>query len=180
MQATSDIFLGWDHAQGYDGVERDFYILLIDAGQSDLAEFIEVSAVPTAGTADQPTLITLAYPTLLAHRRGSIVQPIKNPPPPGAPRQVDVVDAWAGDGCVFLDGPAAAGGVQISDEYHELKTFEATSGPDGFYRLPPLERVAQLKIHAEKVVGAETFKTDVIFRPDYSRCENHLDLVLKS
>jgi uncharacterized protein (DUF2252 family) len=26
MQASSDIFLGWDHAQGQDGVERDFYV----------------------------------------------------------------------------------------------------------------------------------------------------------
>jgi hypothetical protein len=26
MQASSDIFLGWDHAPGADGVERDFYV----------------------------------------------------------------------------------------------------------------------------------------------------------
>ena len=26
MQATSDIFLGWDRAEGFDGVERDFYV----------------------------------------------------------------------------------------------------------------------------------------------------------
>jgi uncharacterized protein (DUF2252 family) len=26
MQASSDIFLGWDHSQGFDGVERDFYV----------------------------------------------------------------------------------------------------------------------------------------------------------
>jgi hypothetical protein len=26
MQASSDIFLGWDHAPGPDGVERDFYV----------------------------------------------------------------------------------------------------------------------------------------------------------
>ena len=26
MQASSDIFLGWDHHVGYDGVERDFYV----------------------------------------------------------------------------------------------------------------------------------------------------------
>ena len=26
MQASSDIFLGWDHIQGVDGVERDFYV----------------------------------------------------------------------------------------------------------------------------------------------------------
>ena len=26
MQPSSDIFLGWDHVQGYDGVERDFYV----------------------------------------------------------------------------------------------------------------------------------------------------------
>ncbi|MET0144949.1 MAG: DUF2252 domain-containing protein [Ilumatobacteraceae bacterium] len=26
MQASSDIFLGWDHTTGFDGVERDFYV----------------------------------------------------------------------------------------------------------------------------------------------------------
>ena len=26
MQPSSDIFLGWDHATGVDGVERDFYV----------------------------------------------------------------------------------------------------------------------------------------------------------
>jgi hypothetical protein len=26
MQASSDIFLGWDHARGQDGLERDFYV----------------------------------------------------------------------------------------------------------------------------------------------------------
>ena len=26
MQASSDIFLGWDHVQGVDGVERDYYV----------------------------------------------------------------------------------------------------------------------------------------------------------
>jgi uncharacterized protein (DUF2252 family) len=26
MQASSDIFLGWDHVEGIDGVQRDFYI----------------------------------------------------------------------------------------------------------------------------------------------------------
>jgi uncharacterized protein (DUF2252 family) len=26
MQASSDIFLGWDHVRGIDGVERDFYV----------------------------------------------------------------------------------------------------------------------------------------------------------
>jgi hypothetical protein len=44
--------------------------------------------------------------------------------------------------------------------------------------LPPLGRVAQLKIHAKKIVGAQTFKATVIFRPDYRRRENRLDLTL--
>ncbi len=26
MQASSDIFLGWDHVHGYDGIDRDYYI----------------------------------------------------------------------------------------------------------------------------------------------------------
>lgn len=159
-------------------------ILLIDAGQPDLAEFIAINTVPVASPADHPALITMDQPVIYAHRRDAVVKKV-NPQPFGAQRQC-AVNAIAGDVCVFLDaltGLQAAREVQITgppgpDEYHKLMRFSVTSGADGYYRLPPLSRVAQLEIHAEKVIGAQTLKATVIFRPDYRQRENRLDLTL--
>jgi uncharacterized protein (DUF2252 family) len=36
MQATSDIFLGWQHAQGADGVQRDFYVRQLRDGKGSV------------------------------------------------------------------------------------------------------------------------------------------------
>jgi hypothetical protein len=107
------------------------------------------------------------------------------PQPLGASRQL-TVDAMVGDTCVFLDaltGLAAAQEVQITgppgpDEYHKLRNFSVTSDADGYYRLPPLSRVAQLEMHAAKTLGVQTFTTTITFRPDYRQRENRLDLTL--
>ena len=72
---------------------------------------------------------------------------------------------------MFLDaltGLAATNQIEIAggpqpDEYHNLLSFAVTSDADGYYRLPPLNRVAQLEIHAEKTVGVQTFKATTKF-----------------
>jgi hypothetical protein len=159
-------------------------ILLINTNQPDLAEFIAVQTVPVTSAADQPTFITLDYPVLHAHRRGAEVKPVV-PQPLGAQRQF-TVDALVGDTCVFLDaltGLAAGQEVRITgppgpDEYHKLRNFSVTSDADGYYRLPPLSRVAQLEIHAEKTVGVQTFRRTITFQPDYRQRENRLDHTL--
>ena len=159
-------------------------ILLIDADQPDLAEYIAIKTVPVTSTADQPTLIMLDYAVRHAHRRGAVVQEVV-PQPPGVQRQF-TVNAIVGDTCVFLDaltGLAAAQEVRITgppglDEYHKLRLFSVTSDANGYYRLPPLSRVAQLEMHAEKTVGVQTFTTTITFRPDYRQRENRLDLTL--
>jgi hypothetical protein len=159
-------------------------ILFIDAEQADLAEFIAIKSVPTVAPADQPTLVTLNYPLIFAHRRGAVVRRV-TPQPPGANLQFSV-SALSGDVCVFLGGLtglAAAQHVETTgapgpDEHHKVMSFSVTSDPAGYYRLPPLSRVAQLKIHAEKTVGIQTFKATRIFRPDYQQRENHLDFTL--
>ena len=159
-------------------------ILVIDADQPDLAEFIAINTLVTTTPADQPTLITLDYPLVFAHRRGSVVRRV-NPQPAGANRQF-TVSASSGDICVFLDGLiglAPAQQVEITgapgpNEHHGVSGFAVTSDPEGYYRLPPLSRVAQLRIHAEKLVGAQLFKTTATFRPDYRQRENRLDLTL--
>jgi hypothetical protein len=160
-------------------------ILLIDAGQPDIAEFLAISAITGASTADQPAQITLDYATVHAHRRNAVIQKV-NPQPLGAVQQF-TVEALTGDTCVFLDdvaGLAAANEVQITggaspDEYHTVKNFSVTGDADGYYWLPPLSRVAQLELHAEKIVGMDTFSLEKIeFRPDYNLRENRLDLTL--
>ena len=83
----------------------------------------------------------------------------------------------------MLTGLAGASEIQISspagaDEYHRVMKFTVISDADGYFRLPPLSRVAQPKIRAEKTVGVELLRTDVILRPDYEQRENRLDLAL--
>lgn len=159
-------------------------ILLIDAEDPDLAEFIAIKNLTTTMPADQPATVTLQYGVIFPHRRGAIVRQV-NPQPPGASQAV-AVDAWAGDACVFLDdlgGLSGASEIEITggpgpDEYHKATTFSVTSDADGFYRLPPLSRVAQLEVHAEKVIGAQTFRATSVFRPDYQQRDNRLDFIL--
>jgi hypothetical protein len=159
-------------------------VLQIDVNQPDLAEFVEVKTVPVTSAPDQPTLITLNHELMQSHRRDAVVKQIL-PQSPGIPRTF-TVDATTGDTCVFLDnltGLATGHDVQITgvpgkDEYHRLTTFSVLSDADGYYRLPPLSRVAQIEIHAEKTVGIQTFEVTTTFRPDYRQRENRLDLTL--
>jgi hypothetical protein len=159
-------------------------ILLIDAEQPDLAEFIAIKNLPTTAPADQPTAVTLDHPLMFSHRRGAVVRQV-NPQAPGASRNI-TVDAQSGDSCLFLSaltGLSGAAEVEItgapgSDEYHKVMQFTVTSDADGFYRFPPLSRLAQLEVHAEKVVGGQIFQATTTFRPDYQQRDNRLDFML--
>lgn len=159
-------------------------ILLIDADEPDRAEFISIENLTTTAPADQPAAVTLNYPVIFSHRRGVVVRQA-SAQAPGASETLSV-EAWAGDACVYLNalgGLTGAQEVEITggpgpDEYHRVTIFSVTSDADGYYRLPPLSRVAQLEIHAEKVVGAQTFQATTIFRPDYQQRDNRLDFML--
>jgi hypothetical protein len=159
-------------------------IIHIDTHQPDLAEFIAIKAVLATATADQVPSITLEYPPRYGHRRGANVR-LVSPQQLGAIRHL-AVDAFSGDTCVFLtslQGLATAQEARLSSlpgpaEYHKMMNFSVESDVDGYYRLPPLSRVAQLAIHAEKTVGAQTFSAQSEFRPDYNLQENRLDFLL--
>jgi len=69
-------------------------------------------------------------------------------------------------------------GGAVPDEYHSLSRFSVTSDADGYYRLPPLSRVALVKLSARKKIGPQTFAAELEFRPDYALRENRLDLTL--
>jgi hypothetical protein len=84
-----------------------------------------------------------------------------------------------GDTCVFpadVTGLAASQQVQITggpgpDEYHTAFTFTALSDADGYYRLAPVSRVAQLEVKAAQGL----LVCDQTFQPDYTLHENVLD-----
>ena len=159
-------------------------ILMIDTDDPDRVEFIAIKNLPTTAPANQPAAVTLDYPVIFAHRRNANVRPI-NPQLAGASQTI-TVEAWAADACLFVnDSSGLVGAHEIEiiggpgpDEYHRVKTFSVTSDAEGYYRLPPLSRVAQLEIHAEKMIGAQTFHATTVFRPDYQQRDNRLDLIL--
>jgi hypothetical protein len=158
-------------------------ILLIDANNPDVAEYLAINAIVGASTASQPADIMLDYPVVYPHRRKALVQKV-NPQPLGAVAQQITHDALVGDTCVFLDdlvGLAGANEVQITGgpnppEYHNLRRFSVTSDAEGYYRLPPISRVAQIEMRAEH--GALT-PVHMEFRPDYRLRENRLDFTFR-
>jgi len=159
-------------------------ILMIDADDPDRVEFIAIKNLTTTAPANQPAAVTLDYPVIFSHRRNANVRPI-NPQSAGASQTI-TVEAWAADACLFVNdssGLVGAHEIEITggpgpDEYHRVKTFSVTSDAEGYYRLPPLSRVAQLEIHAEKMIGAQTLQATTVFRPDYQQRDNRLDLIL--
>ena len=157
-------------------------VLLIDVGQPDIDEFIAIKSITAAATPDQPATVILHHPLAYEHRKNAVVRPV-GAVLAGLPQNV-TGKAMPGDTCVFVNVAGLAGATEVAaiggaaTEYHSLRTFAVTSDADGYYKLPPLSRVAQVVIEASKVVGPQIFTAKVEFRPDYSKRENLLDLVL--
>ena len=157
-------------------------LVVIDATNPDLAEYLAISAINGASTATQPARITLDHPLAYAHRRNAIVQRA-NPQALGAQKQL-VHEALAGDTCIFLNnltGLATAREVRLTGgpqapEYHRVYRFIVTSDSDGYYRLPPVSRVAQLLLHAAH--GGLT-PVESAFCPDYTQRENRCDFMFR-
>jgi len=145
-------------------------LLSIDSDSPDNSEYLAITALEESSNPASPTQVTLAYPLGLAHRKGAIVREVKQ----------FTSDALPGDHCVFLDDVTGlTDQVCISGEvnpptYHRIALFSAISDSAGYYRLPPLSRVAQLELRAEK----EAFSAVAKLRPTYSVLENRVDFVL--
>jgi hypothetical protein len=155
-------------------------LLLIDAGNSDLAEYLAIAAITGASTPDQPARVTLTYPVAYPHRQNALIKKLNLQAPGVDEALADAV--IAGDSCVFLNSVSGLagfsqvrlGGGPNPAAYHRLSLFTATSDSEGYYRLPPLSRVAQLALGAEK---APLTSVQTEFRPDYTVRENRLDFI---
>jgi hypothetical protein len=157
-------------------------VLAIESGDPERQEFIPIAAVDAASSPDQPADVTLAHPLRRTHRDGAAV--VRAVPGASGPANALTDPARAGDVTVFLAGLTGLGaatrtvvlaGGTVSPEYHGLGLYAAQSGGEGDFVLPPLHRVAQLRLRAEHAAEPQPARIDVAL--DWGASELVRDLV---
>lgn len=166
---------------------RPTNLIRIGGNRPDRAEVMAiVSMQPT--TAIQPSWVTVAWPLVWAHSAQTTVEqlnPSWSTPPQGSSAPTVSLEGHKGESCMFVDSTnqfVRDPYVKIGDglgtipfEYHRHALFHATTQQGGEYRLPVLQRVAQLEITVSQGPGrGKTLK----WQPDYSLPINQVDIVL--
>jgi hypothetical protein len=159
----------------------------IDVADPERAEYVEIESLAAANDPNSPATAVLRFPLRVRHRGGAAVQRV-TVPAPGAADAALVADGAPGDATLFVDTTAAfpgprlvriAGGAAVP-EYATCAPYEATSDGDGFYRLPPLSRVAAFELSASRALPLPALSSTAIsFTPNYTNYENRLDLLLR-
>lgn len=145
-------------------------VLVIDRDDPMRIEAIQIAQVDTSSTADQPAWVTLAHPARHLHR-DAVVCTAATPQAPQTPTTFGRAGS-PGDRVAFVAAaPAFAVGavVEIDDgaaprEFQRVDRFETTSDASGFFRLPPIARVALVRL---RVQHAGFTNADPIVTPDY-------------
>ena len=156
-------------------------LLIIESSNPVRVERIPIAVVDTASAADQPAWVTLIHPLAYTHRDGVIAQPA-NLMPPGAANSLTRATI-PGDETVFLNGVAGlASGITVElddgggmPEYHQAELYNDVSNADGYFRLPPIARVAMVALHAQRL--GLISPSDERFTPDYRLAENHFTVM---
>ncbi|MBN1439674.1 MAG: hypothetical protein JW929_09715 [Anaerolineales bacterium] len=155
-------------------------ILLLDAQAADRSEHLAILSVEGGSTPEQEAVITLEHPAAYAHRKSTVVRRVSAVSAGPANNLSDA--AIPGDAVVFLggvNGLSTAGHIRLSGggaaEFHRFRPYATVSGAAGYFRLPPLSRVAWVELEADDGVHPAV-KT--VVSPDYQLCENVVDLVI--
>lgn len=157
-------------------------ILAIDVADPALTEFIAIQSIAKSGADALPATITLSYPLRYTHRRNAVVHKVAFQPP-GPPTAL-AQDAITGDCCTFLTAPGNLGASPLVEvqgggsptEYHSVSRFAVTCDSQGFFRLPPLSRVAQCVLRAHDGVHTDI---DLTVAPDYSPEGSRVDFAFQ-
>jgi len=123
-------------------------VLLIERNTPGRAEAIRIASVEATPASDLPTWITLAYPCAWSHSNNSVCAAATATA--GANVAHSARAGIAGDCVLFTDvlPPFTDGAyVQIDDgvtpvEFQSVGMFATTSDANGYFRLPPISRVA--------------------------------------
>jgi hypothetical protein len=155
-------------------------VLRIDPGTPEAAEHIGLAGIGGLGGANEPGRVALDHALRASHRRNARVNRV-DPQPAAAPKFFTDAGA-AGDACVFLSDTAgldaartvAITGGAAAREFQQVRTFATASDAGGYFQLPPLSRVAQIRLEAN---APALPLTTIEFQPDYSQRENWVDIV---
>jgi len=157
-------------------------ILAIDIVDSERTEYVAIQSVAGATADNLPATITLVANLRSNHRQGATVHKVQfqNVGPVIALTQ----DAILGDVCAFVNGVANLGGAPFVSlqqgvhpvEYHAARYFQAVSDAQGFFRFPPISRVAQCAVHCHDGVHPDP-NPDPTHRPDYESEVSRIDFV---
>lgn len=149
-------------------------ILAFEPARADRVEYVAVTSVAGASTDDQPATATLAHRLQLDHEEATDVHVVT--PLAAAASHLLVRDGVRSDRVAFLAGLGGVtpGVIEINGgtpavEYQTASLYQSTSDGDGYYRLPPLSRVASVKL--------QTPALKLVTSPDYARYENLVDVV---
>jgi len=154
-------------------------ILAIDTQDAQRTEYVSIQSINGASTDDQPAAIALNAALRLTHASGAIAHRVQF-------QNVGVAslltrDAIAGDVCLFVNAIANLASAPLlslqgggSAEFHAAAYFNAVSDAQGFYRLPPISRVAQCAIRGHDGVHSDL---DELHSPTYGEEVSRLDFV---
>jgi hypothetical protein len=158
-------------------------VLGFEVGDPDREEFLEVEAVIAPNDPNSPATVRLRFPFKHRHPEGSMAQRV-TVPTPGAADATLAEGARSGDVTLFVDSITGLGPVQLvrvaggglAPEFSTLRLYEATSDPDGFYRLPEIHRVAAVEVSASRAAPPPALAGVSPLTLNYALYENRVDL----
>ena len=157
-------------------------IVAIDRHDADRAEHIEVQDVAGGVDPQSPATVTLRFPLQRDHRRGASVERVMVAPT-GVTAVSTTDDCARRDTTLFVDSTSPFGsptaalitGGGAPPEVRIVRPYSVVTGADGFGRLPPLGRIAAIRLSGS--AGALTAGPET-FTPDYGTTANTTHLVL--
>jgi hypothetical protein len=153
-------------------------LLLIDADDQSAAEYHTVATITPAGTPPEPARLALELPLARAHAQGRRVMRM-NPGALPPPVLTLASAAERGDRCLFLDAPLAGPPVTLRiaggavDEFQAFAPLSVRTDADGYFRLPPLHRIARLALTVDD--GGGNVLPPIEIDPDYRQAEQRVD-----
>jgi len=155
-------------------------VIGIDVDDPDLTEYGTITSIAGGASVNEAATVEFVSPLTLRHPRGAVASMLTAAAAGAANGLVEPIAA--GDRCALvasMTGLAGASVVEVSgggppaSELIGVQLYEAVTGADGFYRLPPLSRVAQVVVTADDGMNPAV---DVRWRIDYTSVENRLDI----
>jgi hypothetical protein len=154
-------------------------LVWIEPGIDERMEIMEIAVLAGASTAQQPARATLTYPLAYHHARNVLVRHVL-PQPPGFSKTFARA-VYAGDTTLYLNNLTAVvvafieiSGDGLPSEYHHFQLYTTTSGVNGYFRLPPIHRAAQLTLRARHPPLANV---EIVLSPEYHHDENRVDFM---